>query len=215
MPIPYQSLGSWGERRKGERRKEKKEKEERRKEKEKRRKGKRRKKKKSVKVGSLIKAKVEETDLGVWEVIQRLLVGCVGLLQLIQHEITVTQRTPDLAVGPIQGQAPLKKLHGLRHDKQRGKSQLSLPSLSFIAYLFAVCCVVLCCVVVCCVVLCCCLFFEGKEGGKGKPWETARGCGRARRSESGPLGCMGCDAGRSHSTGSPSQDQAAFQPWTL
>ena len=56
----------------------------------------------------------ERGYLRVWEVIQCLLVSRVGLLQLIQHEVAVTQRAPDLPIGSIQCQAPLEKLHSLR-----------------------------------------------------------------------------------------------------
>ena len=45
--------------------------------------------------------------------VQSLLVGGIGLLQVIHHQVTVAQATPGLAAGRVQFQDILKVLNGL------------------------------------------------------------------------------------------------------
>lgn len=51
--------------------------------------------------------------LGIAQVIQSLLVGGIGLLQIIHHQVTMAQTTPGLAAGRVQFQDILKVLDGL------------------------------------------------------------------------------------------------------
>lgn len=53
------------------------------------------------------------THLGVAQVVQSLLVGGVGLLQVIHHQVTVTQTAPGLAAGGVQLQDILEVFDGL------------------------------------------------------------------------------------------------------
>ena len=52
--------------------------------------------------------------LGVWEEVERLLVGRVGLLQVVLHEVAVAEGTPYLAVVLLEGEDTLEVLDGLK-----------------------------------------------------------------------------------------------------